>query len=125
MIDALFAATFGISPQNSYEAEVSRTVERVVIDRLMALASSAQMPQVRAVASMRLEQKLIELSGSRQDVSDADAAHYALVVRDISRFLERPAAEFAQPATVSAPPGAPIGQPAMEWLMRVEPQCSW
>ncbi len=125
VIDALFAATFGISPRNSYEAAVSRTVERVVIDRLLALASSAPMPQVRAVTSMRLEQKLIELAGSRQDVSDADAAHYALVVRDISRFLERPAAEFAQPATMSAPPGAPIGQPAMEWLVRVEPPCSW
>jgi hypothetical protein len=25
----------------------------------------------------------------------------------------------------AAPPGAPIGDPGMDWLQRLEPPCSW
>jgi hypothetical protein len=28
-------------------------------------------------------------------------------------------------AVLVAPPGAPIGEPAMDWLARMEPWCSW
>lgn len=123
VIDELHSATFGITPQNSYEAEVNRAVERVVVDRLMALADSAQMPQVRAIVSWRLEQLRDELKDTPPGVEESDQAHYALLARDISRFLTRPAGEFTQAATQSAPPGAPIGDPAMDWLKRLDRQC--
>ncbi len=52
-------------------------------------------------------------------------SHFRNTTRDIARFFNRPAAEVSQPATVTAPPGAPIGDPAMDWLRRIEPACSW
>lgn len=125
VIDELLAATFGAPTSGAYEAEISRAVQRVVIDRLAQLAATAAMPQVRALASQRLERKHDELSEWSDEADEANSAHYALLARDIQRFLDRPAETFAQPATSSAPPGAPIGQPAMDWLGRLEPVCSW
>ncbi len=124
ILDALYGATFGATPGDSYEVEVGRAVQRVFADRLMALAANASMPQVRAIASARLEQMremFEQSSGGQED----DAAHRMLLARDITRFLERPAGEFTQPATQSAPPGAPIGEPAMNWLGWFDPACVW
>jgi hypothetical protein len=134
VLDALFAATFDVSPADPYEAEIGRAVERVVIDRLAQLAGGAPMPQVRAIATLRLELTRDQLAERvrtdriRNQPTEADRgndAHFMLLVRDIARFLERPAAEFSQPTNMTAPPGAPIGEPAMDWLGRLEPVCSW
>ena len=124
VLDGIYDAAFGISPGNSYEAEVSRAVERVFADRLMGLAASAPMPQVRAIASAKLVQMREAFEQSSRGV-DADAAHYMLISRDITRFFDRPAEGFTQPATQSAPPGAPIGEPAMDWLRQWDPECVW
>ncbi len=124
IIDALVATTFDATPQNSYEAEVGRSVQRVVVDRLMQLAGGAAMPQVRAIASAQLERMRMMFAGSTGDVGP-EAAHRALLARDITRFLERPAGEFSQPSTMTAPPGAPIGDPALEWLGKLDPGCWW
>jgi hypothetical protein len=123
VLDRLFTATFGVTPQDPYEAEVSRAIERVLMDRLVALAANARMPQVRAIASARLEWMRDQFVTSSGQI-DPVAAHYALIARDVTRFLERPAGEFSQPATQSAPPGAPIGEPAMEWIRRLAPVCA-
>ena len=56
VIDRVIAATFDATPASGYEAEIARAVQRVVLDRLMALAASAEMSQVRAVATQRLGQ---------------------------------------------------------------------
>ena len=115
VIDRLTDATFGATPANSYEAEINRAVERVVVDHLMRLGATAQMSQVRAVST----QALVDLNTSLQaqgNVSSADAAHNALLARDIERFLSRPAATYTQPAVPGAPPGAPIGEPALDYL---------
>jgi len=124
VLDGIYDAAFGISPGNSYEAEVSRAVERVFADRLMGLAANAPMPQVRAIASAKLAQMREAFEQSSSGV-DADAAHYMLISRDITRFFDRPAEGFTQPATQSAPPGAPIGEPAMDWLRQWDPDCVW
>jgi hypothetical protein len=134
VIDRLTDATYGATPANGYHAEINRAVERVVADHLMRLADSAPMSQVRAVAT----QSLVDLHdslGSQAGVSDDDAAHNALLVRDIERFLSRPGDVYA-PATIpGAPPGAPIGDPALDYIgtwsnvdfnamMGLEPYCS-
>jgi hypothetical protein len=133
-LDALFAATFDVSPTDPYEAEIGRAVERVVIDRLIGVAQGASMPQVRAIVTLRLERtrdqfaERVRTDRIRNQPTDAgrgNDAHFTLLARDIARFLERPAAEFSQPTTMAAPPGAPIGEPAMDWLRRLEPACSW
>ncbi len=98
-----------------YEAEIRRGVGRVIADRLMALASGAGMPQVRAVATMHLA-GMGRAASEAMAGGDAQAAFATLLSMDIKRFMARPAAPYEMPGTVGAPPGAPIGEPAMDWL---------
>jgi hypothetical protein len=114
VIDEVLGATAGVRPANGYQAEIRRAVERVEGDGLMRLAARADMPQVRAVATLALARK-----GDRARAwagrDAADSAHYALLARDVARFLEHPDATTI-PETVTPPPGAPIGERAPEWL---------
>ena len=133
VIDALIAGSFGAATRSPYEAEVKRAVERVVIDELMDLAANAPMSQVRAVATLKLQRRGADLArtvsgavatGANGLENDVAAAN--LLVADINRFLTRPAnpvaTRFPSP---TAPPGAPIGEPAMEWFKWLEPDCVW
>jgi hypothetical protein len=47
-----------------------------------------------------------------------------LIAADIKRFLERPSVPATRSELPDAPPGAPIGQPAMEFIRRYEPVCA-
>jgi len=125
VIDELMAATYGSSAETPYEAEVKRAVERVVAERLIGLAAEALMPQVRAIASRRLERMRDDFAGFVSHATEPDAAHYGLLARDINRFLERSEGELAQPGVVTAPPGAPIGDGAMEWIRVWENRLRW
>ena len=133
VIDALFRGPLGTPGRTPYEEEVRRAVERVVVDELMDLAASAPMSQVRAIATLKLTRRGVELAQSVASavtgspaVNEAQAAHANLLATDINRFLTRPAnpvaTRFAAP---TAPPGAPIGEPAMRWLWALEPDCTW
>ncbi|MEI9976615.1 MAG: zinc-dependent metalloprotease [Ignavibacteriota bacterium] len=62
VIDRLAKAVFDVPAATPYEQEVRRAEERVLVDRVMWLASGSPNAQVRAAASYKL-QKLI---GSRQ-----------------------------------------------------------
>jgi hypothetical protein len=130
VIDALIAGTFGAPTRSPYEAEVKRAIERVVIDELMDLAANAPMSQVRAVATLKLQRRGTELArtvtGAVATGIENEVAQANLLVADINRFLTRPANPVATrfPAPV-APPGAPIGEPAMEWFKWLEPDCTW
>ena len=90
------------------QAEIARTVQRVVAERLMALAASAAMPQVRAIATAQLKQLRTRTAGAN--------AHAALIADDIQRFLDRPVEPYRPQALPQIPPGAPIGQMEEEWL---------
>jgi hypothetical protein len=88
------------------------------------------MSQVRAVATYKLARQGAELGRASAATTNgnaaalADASHALLLASDIKRFLERPATAVAvrlPPSTT--PPGAPIGEPAMEWLSRVSLDC--
>ena len=121
VIDKVIGATFAPAPADPYEAEVQRAVQRVVVDHLMRLASGADMSQVRAIASAKLRARAATLPSTG---STPSAAHGSLLAADIKRFLDRPAPPATTTPLPSAPPGAPIGEPAMEWLRRLEPVCS-
>jgi hypothetical protein len=121
VLQRLVDSTFRAPTASPYEAEVKRAVTRVVVDRLMGLAASARMPQVRALASDRL-QAIARLAPATLD--RGESAHMALVAQDIQRFLSRPAAGAAAASFPAIPPGAPIGQPAMDYLRLPEPYCS-
>tara|TARA_Y100000782_G_scaffold101312_1_gene116913 strand:- start:740 stop:1471 length:732 start_codon:yes stop_codon:yes gene_type:complete len=123
VLDALVAASFDHTPESSYEAEIGRAVERVVVDRITRLAGSATMPQVRAVASLELKQLAGRLEREAGTSGLDDQAHNTLLARDITRFLERPAEAFGQPSVPQEPPGAPIGDTGMAYLVP-DPACS-
>jgi hypothetical protein len=121
VVDKVLAATFAAAPADPYQAEIQRAVQRVVIDHLMRLASTADMSQVRAIASAKLRARAAALPAAGTTPA---AAHIALLAADIKRFLDRPTAPAAATPLPTAPPGAPIGEPAMDWLRRLEPACS-
>jgi hypothetical protein len=120
VLDQILASTASASAANEYEQEISRAVQRVVLEHLMTLAGNAGMSQVRAIATWKLK----DWAASAGDARDAASAHKALLAADIKRFLERPLAPTTRMDVPAAPPGAPIGEPAMEWLRRLEPPCS-
>jgi hypothetical protein len=116
VIDRLVKATLDAAAASPYEAEIRRAEERVLVDRVMWLATGASNSQVRAIASWKLSKLAARLKGETA-AGEAEQAQHALLAADIKRFLERPA-DPAQPMPApGAPPGAPIGgDPGMDWL---------
>ena len=124
VIDKLVAATFDAATATPYEAAIRRAEERVLVDRLQWLATSAQNAEVRAIASLKL-QRLADRMRETGAKTDADIAQHTLMAADIKRFLERPMAEGAEVMpTQPAPPGAPIGDSGYDWLARPI-VCDW
>ncbi|HVL67477.1 MAG TPA: zinc-dependent metalloprotease [Vicinamibacterales bacterium] len=122
VLERIIAATFGAPrPTDPYEAEIQRAVQRVVVENLMDLAANAGMPQVRAIATARL--RAVAAGLPKVGTSPA-AAHGTLLAADIQRFLDRPLPPAARQEIPAPPPGAPIGEPALDWLRRLEPACS-
>ena len=133
-------ASFLAEAGTAYEREIARAVQRVATEQIMTLADRASMSQARAVAHHALVELAERLASDGESGSGADAAHARLLVADIKRFLGRPGQPYDAPAQLAAPPGAPIGEPAMEWLtptvasvggpwlealLDPEPACSW
>jgi hypothetical protein len=123
VIEELRKATFLAPAANPYEHEIRRATARVLAENLMALAASAPMPQVRAIASAALQS--ISGMGFGPGGVRGDSAALALLSADIKRFLERPLAPIAAPAAPDAPPGAPIGDPGMDFLAPRLGWCAW
>jgi hypothetical protein len=112
LADSLFGPSFG----DAYEAELNRAVERVFVDRTMALSARAPMPQVRALATQALVELRDRFDEEGTAMDPANQAHYLLLKQDIDRLLERPIEPIQIPDPVVAPPGSPIGEPDMGWL---------
>jgi hypothetical protein len=115
VIDRLMKATFDAPTATPYEAEVRRAEERVLVDRVMWLATASPNGQVRATASLKL-QKLSARLKAETGKGEADHAQHTLLAADIKRFLERPAEISKMIPAADAPPGAPIGDSGMNWL---------
>jgi hypothetical protein len=116
VIERLTKATFDAAAANPYEAAVRRAEERVLVDRVMWLATGAPNGQVRAIASLKLQKLATRLKAPVQGSED-ELAQNALLAADIRRFLERPAETMHVIPTADAPPGAPIGgDTGMDWL---------
>ncbi len=119
VIDRLTAATWDAPTATAYEAAIRRAEERVLVDRLMWLASSSANGQVRAIASYKLG-KLAARAKAAVNKTELDTAQRQLLAADIKRFLDRPL-DLTRPfphAAPDAPPGAPIGDMPQDWLAR-------
>jgi len=116
VIDRLAKATFDAPAATAYETAVRCVEERVFVDRVMWLATGDSNPQVRAIAAFRLGKLATRL---REIVpNESEMAQHALLAADIKRFLERPADPMRVMPAPEAPPGAPIGEPGLDWLER-------
>jgi hypothetical protein len=80
-----------------------------MVERLMDLAADAPMPQVRADAALRLRTLRDELRVRSPSVDGTEVAHRALLVDDITRFLDRPWEPRERREPLAPPPGSPIG----------------
>jgi hypothetical protein len=121
VLDTLIAGIFSPAYDDPYQAEVNRAVERVIVDRIMALAGRAPMSQVRALATQalqRIRQRAAQgpRSEEARDGTGPAWAHFQLLDQDIQRFLDRPQEPLASPTAPAAPPGSPIGDLGMDWL---------
>jgi hypothetical protein len=114
VIAQLVTTVFAAKPATPYETEINRAMERVVLSGLMSLAESAQMAQVRAIASRELKQ--LQTRYATPVTAVAESAHRLLVADDIKRFFERPA-ELRPAAIPGPPPGAPIGDYDLDYLL--------
>ena len=125
VIETMLETTFDVVSSDPYEVEVQRAVQRVVVDRLVRLGSVAPMAQVRAVSAYWLEdlvRRIDEVTGLAGLGGVEGRAHVDALRRDIRRFLDRPGG-IAEPWEAPAvPPGSPIGDPGLRWLL--EPFCS-
>ena len=93
----------------------------------MTLATSP-MPQVRAIATYKLKalQRRLTTEGAAATASTAERAHAQLLASDIQRFIEKPGDVSTRIQTLPAPPpGAPIGEAAMDYLLGLSPACDW
>ena len=122
VVNRLVTTVFGAATTTPYEAEIKRATERVLVTRLMMLAESSPMNQVRALVSESLRQ----LSSARLSVTGVTGlpfearAHRIQLVEDIKRFFERPL-DLGRPATTpAAPPGAPIGDVGLDYLLGLD-----
>ena len=122
VLEALVEGVFDRPAESAYARAVRRAVQRVVVERLMGLAEGAPMAEVRAHAAETLER--IHTLHTRRSATDT---HNRLLRREIERFLERPGGPFPNPAAPMpvAPPGSPIGSPALEWLRGSTQVCAW
>jgi len=124
VLDRLTKAVFDTAVATPYEAEVRRSEERVLVDRMIWLATAAPNGQVRAIASLKLS-KLAARLKTIASSGESEVAQNTLLAADIKRFLERPSETAKMIPTEAAPPGAPIGgDTGMDWLAPV-PMCTW
>jgi hypothetical protein len=107
---SLLRATWYAGQRAATDGEIQRTVNSLVLERLMLLAvNQAADTQVRAIALDAIEEldAWLAIHGAREKDGQW-RAHYRLARHRIARMLEDPASVEAL-APVVAPPGSPIG----------------
>ena len=103
------AATWRKEAAAGYAGEVQRTVNYVMLARLLGLAANPEaIPQVRAVALAQLMVLREWLNQANASLGSAQQASFAYGVRLITQFIDHPK-EFAPPVAPTPPPGSPIG----------------
>jgi hypothetical protein len=108
VMGALLEHTWGVEPGGEHPA-LRRVVQRAVVDGLIHLAADSAAPvEARAAAEWSLS-RIEEIAEAQSPLSGDDAAHLALVLADIARFLDRTDAGTGRTPAYPTPPGAPIG----------------
>lgn len=129
VIARLVTTVFEAPLANAYQAEIKRAMERVVASQLMELSEGAPNMQVRAIATQAVRTLTARASATQiqagaAGISMAQRAHRQLLADDIKRFLDRPYTELRPAAIPTPPPGAPIGDTGMDYLLGLD-ACRW
>jgi hypothetical protein len=109
VLERTSAAVFSTTTGDAYAAELKRLVQRAYAERLMVLASSAQMPQVRAESRAELTSMLGKAALNAAGRSASQVAHSDQLKADIRGFFDGRYEPSKRPARLTVPPGSPIG----------------
>ena len=120
MFDQLLNATwYKADLADSYQAEVKRLTDKLVLQKLIDLANNQEgTSQVRAVALLKLSQLKTKLGGLA--TNPKTAAHHLFALDQIRR-AEGNVADLKPTNPQTPPDGMPI-DPGQEWL---SPDCDW
>jgi hypothetical protein len=110
-IDALVQGTWGGALPTSLKlAALKRVTQRAVADRLLTLAADSNAgPEVRAMAEYKIAELLQRARTQERAGSIEQRAHYASLVGDFVRWIERRELPTPSPA-LRPPPGDPFGE---------------
>jgi hypothetical protein len=108
VIDRLVTATWKTPRTGTQEAEVARTIDNVVLYRLMQLAQDSQASeQARALAYLKLDE-LRNWLLSRSQADTAGSAHAVYAAAQIKRYEDDPK-QITVDKPADPPDGSPIG----------------
>jgi hypothetical protein len=106
VLDATWNARTDATPA---ARSLRRVTERAALEAMMILgASSRATPEVRAVTLQTLNGLRDALKGAPTR-DDMENAHHKQAERDITKYLENPAAYQPRSSALPQPPGAPLG----------------
>ncbi len=110
LLHDLVSATWGPAPaEPPRRAALRRVEQRVLLDRMMDLASDdLASPEVRAETTAALSDLRARLAVTRGG-DPAARAHLLLARRDLAEFLEKPEVRNRRRTAPKPPPGRPIG----------------
>ena len=109
VIDKVLNATWRAPASTPYRNEIQRTVNQVVLYRLMTLAANDQSsPQVRDIASLKIDDLRRDLALPGPVASEAARAQAFAAIQLIERFQRDPKT-IPIPRPSPIPPGMPIG----------------
>ena len=119
VIDRILASTWKAPAATGYPGEIQHSVDTIILIDLMSLASGERAPnQVRAVASLKLDQLKNWLT-TQSRLGPVDENHRAFLfysLEQIKRFQEDP-----KKMNLTAPQAPPDGQPiGMQSLMETD-----
>ena len=98
------------SGYSSFESEIARMVEKLVVHRLLQLAGDQQvMRQVSALAWYKINQLEKQYTDALTEPSSTEQAmHHTYLLEQIAQFKKEPG-DYKMPPAPSMPDGSPIG----------------
>ena len=116
VVDKLLEKTWKMPLPDGYKGELQAMVNNEVLKYLLALAANTGAAKnVRGQALLKIEELKIYLSPRILGASPTVRANRWFALSQIDAFKTDPS-KFAMPAVLTAPPGAPIGMPGMDFL---------
>ena len=109
VLDKVIQSTWQAKSGNGYPGEIQRVVNNVVLYHLMVLAANEKaVPQVRAIAFLKLDELKTWLTTSKPKIKKDpnQFAEYVFAISQISQFQENP-----EKLRISKPGDPPAGSP--------------